>query len=1086
MTGLTSIHQKILPNHPADISVRHFSRRHAGMAAEGISARLERRRKHVGLAMQRGPTGRLERLALSTLNEVLVINMDDDKPLLTRDKPFEDLLRGNMCTLVGFDMGRLALRIAHDLKLQVRGIDLSTAFRANNWGPPFPSDVLKNKVFPNVDIALVDGMWIDEQGPRELCLRAWLSVCVVDNCSVGHETMTRVDTSLLHSQEVTCLGELVRQAYVLNAANPKESPSEFTRFQLTQDGKLELQNARYRTKIRRGNQTVIMTNESGREFYGQARGSKGRTTNIHFTGQGLTGTLEKVRVFGPPPLTNAEKARDEFVLNVLQGQALLGAPFIKSLWFPGRAKLLGIYSQPSTMLTFPGLNPSQTEVASKMISDCPLVVAHGPPGTGKTTTIAAAAAVWAQMRLPTWIIAHSNVAVKNMAEALFKKGVPFRILVSKDFHFEWHEHIYNNIKKTVIVSDELLAAKDPLELSRIIGGSCIMLSTLSMLSNPSLYRLGMYRVVPVGRLVVDEASQIKIEDFMHSFYLFRESLKKVCFFGDPKQLPPYGQEKLPEMKTIFDLPHLQGTAGFLDTQYRMPTPLGQFISKHVYDGKLKSEHNITTMSCVSFINVPNGAEAKSGFSWTNAEEIHVMTNIVRAYYKHTNFCIITPYDAQRSAIERRLKAEDLPWERVFNVDSFQGNEADFVLVSVVRSGSGPGFLSSINRMNVLLTRCRKGLVIVSNRSFIGGGGYNTLLGRLERHWTQIQGQSGTWVDWRAVSDGTADLPSAPGPNRLRAIPVSHRVPGARASSSSIVVKKFDVKSLFKNREPIPDIRTAEQKSPAAMYRAMFAFEGQVNEMSLAKDDIVELLEKTDGGWWSVKRAGVTGWAPKTFLEPVAAAVHPPSRPLPPPRLPVYARPNWASATAKAPSVSANATTLSYSKMVKTNSIAPIVAGSPITPSSSIQMPWSAKANGTMFHHYQPAPVMMPRAAQPDPVVDLGNYIDFPELPVIDAPQSTRQKNISPSSTTFNNLPRNSKPWSAKGPVEAQATPSMPSVVRVKRLQISDEQIARARPTGLQPGLSGNGRGSVKLQGNYKLPGLPQSRRWSHLDSWGSY
>lgn len=61
----------------------------------------------------------------------------------------------------------------------------------------------------------------------------------------------------------------------------------------------------------------------------------------------------------------------------------------------------------------------------------------GPPGRGKTTTIAAAASEWDLANMSVWICAHSNVAVKNLAEALFKRGVPFKIIVSKDFYVEW-------------------------------------------------------------------------------------------------------------------------------------------------------------------------------------------------------------------------------------------------------------------------------------------------------------------------------------------------------------------------------------------------------------------------------------------------------------------------------------------------------------------------------------------------------------------------------------------------------------------------------------------------------------------------
>ncbi|KAJ7437646.1 hypothetical protein B0H11DRAFT_2255125 [Mycena galericulata] len=80
-------------------------------------------------------------------------------------------------------------------------------------------------------------------------------------------------------------------------------------------------------------------------------------------------------------------------------------------------------------------------------------------------------------------------------------------------------------------------------------------------------------------------------------------------------------------------------------------------------------------------------------------EIQTICNLVRNYYVTENFCIITPYDAQRAAIERQLKAENLLYDAVFNMDSFQGNEADYVLVPVVRT-TQPGFMRSLNRMKM--------------------------------------------------------------------------------------------------------------------------------------------------------------------------------------------------------------------------------------------------------------------------------------------------------------------------------------------------------------------------------------------------
>lgn len=95
---------------------------------------------------------------------------------------------------------------------------------------------------------------------------------------------------------------------------------------------------------------------------------------------------------------------------------------------------------------------------------------------------------------------------------------------------------------------------------------------------------------------------------------------------------------------------------------------------------------------------------------------------------------------------------------------FAGNEADFVIVSVVRS-SRAGFLNSLNRLNVLLTRCRKGLVIVSNRNFLGfnGEGSRTLLGKLVAYY-RSQYPSCHWTDWKTVANASVHLPGVPAPN----------------------------------------------------------------------------------------------------------------------------------------------------------------------------------------------------------------------------------------------------------------------------------------------------------------------------------
>ncbi|KAI6102411.1 AAA domain-containing protein [Pisolithus croceorrhizus] len=163
----------------------------------------------------------------------------------------------------------------------------------------------------------------------------------------------------------------------------------------------------------------------------------------------------------------------------------------------------------------------------------------------------------------------------------------------------------------------------------------------------------------------------------------------------------------------------------------MPSAIGDFISQKVYNGKLKTCHaNTITLPC-RFVHVERGREVRSGKSWVNPSEARVVVQIARAYQAEgLDFRIITPYDAQRSLIERELQAANICHEdKVFNVDSFQGNEAEHIVISVVRSDK-LGFLANQRRTNVMLTRCKKTMDICTSRAFISGPAASTLIGQL--------------------------------------------------------------------------------------------------------------------------------------------------------------------------------------------------------------------------------------------------------------------------------------------------------------------------------------------------------------------
>jgi len=307
----------------------------------------------------------------------------------------------------------------------------------------------------------------------------------------------------------------------------------------------------------------------------------------------------------------------------------------------------------------------------------------------------------------------------------------FKLLVSQDFRFQWHEHLYERIKDNVIQSDRFRFLK-PSHFNRCQ----VVLCTLSMLSSYAFRSCVITRCIPIKTVVVDEASQIEIGDYISVFVKYL-TIRKVCFIGDDKQLPPHGQEEIEDLQSIFELQNMRKLSVFLDTQYRMPPQIGNFISSAVYDDKLKSNpgHPIkdTTKAC-HFIDVPGGKERPENKSYMNASEREVVLKLATHLQNlGCQYRIITPYEAQRSGIEEAMKAADLEWgDKVFNVDSFQGNEEDYIIISLVRSRE-LGFLKKLRRTNVMLTRCKRGMFICSSRTFLSGAGSSSLVGKLSKH-----------------------------------------------------------------------------------------------------------------------------------------------------------------------------------------------------------------------------------------------------------------------------------------------------------------------------------------------------------------
>jgi AAA domain len=191
-------------------------------------------------------------------------------------------------------------------------------------------------------------------------------------------------------------------------------------------------------------------NGKSKVFDARTRKVNGKSATLSVAGAFRGTSIRSITTVGRECLTNAEDKRESIMLKALQGRILLDQnPFVHSIWLSTRKlSWSGCPVTPvSPTLYFPSnrrLNVSQQKAVNAILSnadDHRVVLIQGPPGTGKTTVIAASVmSTMASSETNTlWLVAQSNVAVKNIAEKLATEGfLGFKILVSKDFHFDWY------------------------------------------------------------------------------------------------------------------------------------------------------------------------------------------------------------------------------------------------------------------------------------------------------------------------------------------------------------------------------------------------------------------------------------------------------------------------------------------------------------------------------------------------------------------------------------------------------------------------------------------------------------------------
>jgi myosin I len=125
------------------------------------------------------------------------------------------------------------------------------------------------------------------------------------------------------------------------------------------------------------------------------------------------------------------------------------------------------------------------------------------------------------------------------------------------------------------------------------------------------------------------------------------------------------------------------------------------------------------------------------------------------------------------------------------------------------------------------------------------------------------------------------------PSATRRKPEAKPLPG-RSTPAAAVKPSVTSHGAAVRAPPAPPSRAPAPPPPPAsgpnveLYRATFAFSGEDGEISLEKDDIVELVEKGDNGWWLVKKNGQENWAPYNYLELIPPKQKPAAAPPPPP------------------------------------------------------------------------------------------------------------------------------------------------------------------------------------------------------------
>lgn len=424
-------------------------------------------------------------------------------------------------------------------------------------------------------------------------------------------------------------------------------------------------------------------------------------------------------------------------------------------------------------LRFPWLNATQEEAVNKVLHAKDVAIVHGPPGTGKTTTLVEAVYETLHRENQVLVCAQSNMAVDWISEKLVDRGVsvlrignPSRVndkMLSFTYERRFESHpdypqlwsirkaireLYARSRKGTereAVRQKINSLKDratELEIrineslfseARVIA--CTLVGSANRLLTGQKF----------GTLFIDEAAQA----LEAACWIPIRKADRVILAGDHCQLPP--TVKAPEalraglghtlMQTI--VKSKPDTVSLLKLQYRMNDEIMRFSSEWFYGGMLQSAPEVKYRSILDFdtpiewINT-EGLDCNEEFIGENYGRINkseaelsieqlkgYITKIGRERFldERIDVGMISPYKAQVQYLRRLVRNDAFfkPYRQAITintVDGFQGQERDVILISLVRANEEGqiGFLNDLRRMNVAITRARMKLIILGDAS----------------------------------------------------------------------------------------------------------------------------------------------------------------------------------------------------------------------------------------------------------------------------------------------------------------------------------------------------------------------------------